>query len=41
MIFECVRITFLVQLLEHNLSRLEDGVSFISVKPLKLMSSKL
>jgi len=41
MIFECVRITCLVQMMEHNLSRLEDGVSFISVKPLKLMSSKL
>jgi len=27
--------------MEHNLSGLEDGVSFISMKPLKLMSSKL
>jgi len=28
-------------MMEHNLSGLEDGVSFISMKPLKLMSSKL
>jgi len=41
MIFECVKITCLVQMMEHNLSRFEDGVSLISVKPLKLMSSKL
>jgi len=41
MIFECVRITCLVQMMEHNLSGLEGSVSFISMKPLKLMSSKL